>query len=121
MTAKLNGFANAAQRNAAIIAMARDEPDLSMRAIGDKFGGLSAAAVSMIVRRKRGIRSASRLRNTEQVHGELEAISAVTTALAPLSPEARRRAVEYAIEWLAAGEQTDPGIRIKLDAAPPAV
>ncbi len=109
MTNKLNGFASTGARNAAIIAMARDDPDLPLRAIGEKFGGLSAAAISLIVNGKRGIRRLDRIRKIGQVHGELEAISVVTEALSPLGPEARRRVVEYAIECLAANPPTPSG------------
>ncbi len=105
MTNKLNGFASTAARNAAIIAMARDDPDLPMRAIGEKFGGLTAAAISLILSGKRGSRGLERIRKIEHVQGELEAIGAVTAVLAPLSTAARRRVVEYAIEWLASGER----------------
>jgi hypothetical protein len=94
---KRNSYAAIEDRNAAIIAMARQNPALSFRAIGEKFG-VSGACVSQVISGKRGRRRLTRLTNLGVLQTaedkEFSTIAAVMAAIADLTEPARRRVVD---------------------------
>jgi hypothetical protein len=98
-------------RHAAILAMAHRQPELSCKAIGEKFG-VSGATVSLVLRGKRGSRRLTRLTQLGMLppveDKELSAITAVMAAIADLTEAARRRVVEYVIQRLTEEQPNEP-------------
>ena len=85
---KISDRAQRLERNSAIFALAKSNPRLPLKDIGDRFG-LTAAGVSLILSGHRGKRVLNRIEKLERQPSqtgdkEFDAVNAVMSALSPL-------------------------------------
>jgi hypothetical protein len=88
-------------RNAAIIAVHRAHPELTLKEIGARFG-MTASGVSLIISGRRGKRRQAHIErfSGDNPDREFIAIRMVIAALEDLDESARERVVQYALARL---------------------
>jgi hypothetical protein len=92
----------ASHRHAAIIAIHRSHPELTLKEIGARFG-MTASGVSLIISGRRGKQRQTRIERSSGDNGpdrEFIAIRMVIAALEDLDESARERVVQYALARL---------------------